>query len=97
MELSRFPANDIISLVGEAPRYDLGESVGPDIRVTQLLDASGEGLGEMALGYATAPGDPALRRAIAEAHGVEPDDVVITVGGQHALFLVALIPLRPWR
>jgi len=41
MHMTRFPGNDIISLVGEAPRYDLGESVGPDLRLAELLDASG--------------------------------------------------------
>jgi len=69
MQLTRFPKNDIISLVGETPRYDLGESVGPDLRLAELLDASGqESLGEMMLGYATAAGDPRLRKAIADAH-----------------------------
>ena len=29
--MNRFPANEIISLVGAAPRYDLAESVGPDV------------------------------------------------------------------
>jgi hypothetical protein len=92
MQLTRFPKNDIISLVGDASRYDLGESVGPDIRLAELLDASGqESLGEMMLGYATAAGDPRLRKAIADAHEVNADDVVITAGGMHALFLIAFI------
>ena len=38
MQLTRFPKNDIISLVGETPRYELGESVGPDLRLAELLD-----------------------------------------------------------
>jgi hypothetical protein len=92
MQMTRFPANDIISLVGEAPRYDLGESVGPDIQLAELLDASGQAsLDEMTLGYATAAGDPRLRKAIADAHEVNADDVVVTVGGMHALFLIAFI------
>ena len=92
MQLTRFPQNDIISLVGETPRYDLGESVGPDIRLAELLDASGQAsLDEMTLGYATAAGDPRLRKAIADAHEVNADDVVVTVGGMHALFLIAFI------
>jgi aspartate/methionine/tyrosine aminotransferase len=92
MQLTRFPKNDIISLVGETPRYDLGESVGPDLRLAELLDASGqESLGEMMLSYATAAGDPRLRKAIADAHEVNTDDVVITVGGMHALFLIAFL------
>lgn len=92
MQLTRFPKNDIMSLVGEAPHYDLGESVGPDLKLAELLDASGrEGLGEMMLGYATAAGDAQLRKAIADAHEVNADDVVITVGGMHALFLLAFL------
>jgi len=88
--MTRFPANDIISLVGEVPRYDLAESVGPDMRLAELLDASAQAsLGEMLLGYGTAQGDPRLRRMIAGLHGVDPDDVVVTVGGMHALFLIA--------
>jgi aspartate/methionine/tyrosine aminotransferase len=90
--MARFPGNDIISLVGEAPRYDLGESIGPDIRLAELLDASSQvSLGEMPLSYGTAEGDPQLRRAIADLHGAGPDDVVVTVGGMHALFLIAFI------
>ena len=71
--MTRFPANDIISLVGEVPRYDLAESVGPDMRLAELLDASAQAsLGEMLLGYGTAQGDPRLRRMIAGLHGVDP-------------------------
>jgi aspartate/methionine/tyrosine aminotransferase len=87
--MARFPANDIISLVESTPRYDLAESVGPDLRLGELVDP-GE-LGDLPLAYGTAAGDPRLRGAIAEAHGVGADDVVITVGGMHALFLLAFI------
>jgi len=45
----------------------------------------------MPLGYATAAGDPRLRKAIADAHGVNSDDVVITMGSMHALFLIAFL------
>jgi aspartate/methionine/tyrosine aminotransferase len=91
-QMARFPGSDIISLVSGAPRYDLGESVGPDLRLADLLDASGEAsLGELPLGYGTAEGDPRLRKAIADLHGADPDEVVVTVGGMHALFLIAFI------
>src|SRR5258708_2836036 len=90
--MTYFSASDIISLIGEAPRYDLGESVGPDVRIADLFDASGQtSLGDMRLGYGTAEGDPRLRKAIADLHGVGPDDVVVTVGGMHALFLIAFV------
>jgi aspartate/methionine/tyrosine aminotransferase len=87
--MARFPANDIISLVGSTPRYDLAESVGPNLRLSDLVDPVE--LGDLPLAYGTAAGDPRLRGAIADAHGVGADDVVITVGGMHALFLLALI------
>jgi aspartate/methionine/tyrosine aminotransferase len=87
--MARFPANDIISLVGSTPRYDLAESFGPDLRLADVVDIAE--LGDLPLSYGTAAGDPRLRKAIADAHGVDPDDVVITVGGMHALFLLAFI------
>ena len=87
--MNRFPENDIISLVGTPPRYDLGESTRPDLRLADLLDA--DALGGLPLGYGTAAGDPALRAAIATAHGVAADDVVVTAGGMHALFLLAFV------
>jgi aspartate/methionine/tyrosine aminotransferase len=88
--MARFPKDDIISLIGEMPRYDLGESVGPDLRLGDVLEHSVlPDLGDLALGYGTAQGGPRLRALIADAHGVSPDDVVVTVGGMHALFLVA--------
>jgi len=89
--MARFPKNDIISLIGTAPRYDLGESVVPNLRLNDLLDGSCQQIFGMELGYGTAEGNAELRTAIAEAHGVGPDDVVVTVGGMHALFLIAFI------
>jgi aspartate/methionine/tyrosine aminotransferase len=87
--MTRFVHNDIISLTGRAPRFDLAESLGPDLRLGELL---GPGMAdELRLGYATAAGDPALRAAIAAQHGVEADDVVVTIGGMHALFLAGYI------
>jgi hypothetical protein len=50
--MARFPTNEIISLIGEAPRYDLGESVGPDLRLGDVLNGCAQRkLGELALGY----------------------------------------------
>ena len=90
--MARFAKSDIISLVEAAPRYDLAESVGPDLSLGEVLDASARpSFDGMALGYGTAQGDPRLRALIADAHGVSADDVVVTVGGMHALFLVAFV------
>lgn len=91
----RFPANDIQSLVEAAPRYDLAESVGPNLSLRELLGAASETIGDPELGYGTAPGNAQLRSLVAEAHGVDSDDVVITVGGIHALFLLAFTLCGP--
>jgi len=78
--VARFPKNDIMTLTSETPRYDLAESIGPDLPLADLLDASADdGLGELALSYGTAQGNPDLRALIAERHGVSPDDVVVTM------------------
>lgn len=98
--VARFLESEIISLVGAAPRYDLGESLGPDLRVGELLRPSGPShdlsgdfsdFGGVALGYASAEGNLQLREIIARLHGVAPDDVVLTIGSMHALFLIAFI------
>ena len=86
---ARFPKNEIMSLVGGSPRYELAESFGPSLKVGDLL--SEPGLDELALAYGTAEGGEQLRRAIAAANGAGPEDVVVTIGGSHALFLIAFI------
>jgi len=94
--VGKFSSNEIISLIGPTPRYDLGESVGPDLSLNDVLGSDPEAsLGDLALGYGTAQGDPRLRALIANAHGVSADDVVVTVGGMHALFLVAFVVCDP--
>ncbi len=93
---NRFAKNDIMSLTAFTPRYDLAESIGPDLHVRDLLTEEGFGdLADVALSYGTAAGDPGLRKAVANAHDVEPDDVVITIGGMHSLFLIAFILCEP--
>lgn len=87
--MRHFPPNEIISLVEAPPRFDLAESVGPDLRLSELLDSRADGLMSLPLSYATAQGDPRLRAALASVHGVQADEVVVTVGGAHALFLSA--------
>lgn len=88
--MHRFPANDIIHLVGETPRYDLAESLGPNLRLGDLLDdATWSELAQLSLGYGTAEGDVALRAEVARLHGVAAEDVVITAGGMQALFVLA--------
>lgn len=94
--LARFPHNDIITLTQETPVYDLAESVGPDLSLRDLLPAEeAAALAALPLGYRTAAGDAELRAALAQMHGVAPDQVVVTTGGMQALFLTAFILCEP--
>jgi aspartate/methionine/tyrosine aminotransferase len=90
--MDRFPDNEIISLVDAPSRYELGESTGPDLRLADLFEPAA--LGDLPLAYGTAAGDPALREAIAAVHGAGPEEVVVTAGGMHALFLLAFVLCR---
>jgi aspartate/methionine/tyrosine aminotransferase len=90
--MRRFPHHDIVSLVDAPPRLDLAESVGPDLQLRELWPGADD---DLRLGYGTAAGDPALRAAIARAHGVAADEVLVTVGGIHALFLLAFTLCEP--
>jgi aspartate/methionine/tyrosine aminotransferase len=83
-----FPRHQIMSLTAEQSRHELGESYGPNLRLADLL---GSRLDSLELGYGTAAGDPRLRSAIAERHGVRPEEVVVTVGGMHGIFLLAYL------
>jgi aspartate/methionine/tyrosine aminotransferase len=90
--MAQFSECEIMSLADGGPRYDLGASLSPNLRLAELVDAVAyTSLGDLRLGYTAAAGDQRLRRAIADAHGVSADAVVVTVGGMHALFLVVFI------
>jgi aspartate/methionine/tyrosine aminotransferase len=90
--MSRFAPNDIISLVDDNPRFDLGGSYGPNLVLGELLDTNAMAeLERTALGYRSAPGDAELRAVVAQINGVTADDVVLTIGGMHALFLLAFV------
>jgi hypothetical protein len=68
----RLTNNEIIALVGERPPYDLGESVGPDLRLGELLNSTElPGLANLPLGYdrgdeaiTTSPLFPTARSAL---------------------------------
>ncbi|MBB5981334.1 pyridoxal phosphate-dependent aminotransferase [Kribbella solani] len=83
-----FPRHQIMSLTAEHVQHDLGESYGPDLRLADLLTPE---LADLELGYGTADGDARLRTAIADRHGVRPDQVVVTVGGMHGIFLLSYL------
>jgi aspartate/methionine/tyrosine aminotransferase len=89
--MTRFATNAIMSLVHDTPRHDLGESVSP---LLQLDDLQAD-FPELTLGYGTTAGSPALRAAIAASNGASPEEVVVTVGGMHALFMLAFVLLSP--
>lgn len=93
--MDRFPDNDIISLVSSAPRHDLAESVGPSLWLGELLGSNLAEIGALQLDYGTAAGGAQLRAQIAAGHGVDADAVVVTVGGMHALFLLAFTLCGP--
>ncbi|WP_405063765.1 pyridoxal phosphate-dependent aminotransferase [Kribbella sp. NBC_01505] len=86
--MANFVRNPIQTLSDTHPRYDLGESYGPELRLADLLTPE---IAELELGYGTSQGDPKLRAAIAAAHDVEPEQVIVTIGGQHAIFLLAFL------
>ncbi|UFZ05506.1 pyridoxal phosphate-dependent aminotransferase [Bradyrhizobium ontarionense] len=93
---SRFPHNDIMTLTSSAVRFDLAESLGPDLRLGQIFaDGFGAELEDLALAYGPTDGSAALRQLIAARHGVDADDVITTVGAMQALFLIAFILGEP--
>src|ERR1700742_485790 len=63
--MAEFPVNPIMSLVGKAPRHDLGGSYGPNLFVREVLGA-GAPLEDLPFSYRSAEGDPRLRNSIAE-------------------------------
>jgi aspartate/methionine/tyrosine aminotransferase len=93
--MQRFPQNDIISLTGTLPRYNLAESYGPNIVLGDILDEeSWRDLRSIELGYGTIAGNPELRSEIARPRNLSANDVIVTSGAVHALFLVAFALCR---
>jgi aspartate/methionine/tyrosine aminotransferase len=89
--MREFPASPITALIDETPRYNLGESMGLDLTVAELLGAAGlADLAEVGVGYRTSAGDPELRALVAARHGIGAGQVLITSGAAAALFAVAL-------
>jgi aspartate/methionine/tyrosine aminotransferase len=98
--MRQFPASPITALIDEKPRYNLGESVGPDLTVADLLDpamlgpATALSLADLAgvkLEYGTSAGSPELRALVAGRLGITDGQVLITTGAAAALFLIALL------
>ncbi len=90
--MRRFPASPITALLDSKPHYNLGESMGRDLTVTELLGPDDMAtLASVSLGYGTSAGDPELRAQVAARHRIPDDQVLITSGAAAALFLVALV------
>src|SRR5580698_4983404 len=72
--------------------YDLASSTGPVWTLRELLAVAGgeelENLLETPISYTAATGTPALRSAIAELEGVEPDAVQVVTGASEALLIL---------
>src|SRR5215472_5392740 len=72
--------------------YDLASSTGPGWTLRQLLELAGaeerERILDAKVGYTPAAGTPALREAIAEMQGVQPDEVQVTTGAAEALLVL---------
>jgi len=94
--MSRFGPLDIMSLTAEHVPHDLAESLTPALRLRELLDvADADPLAQLELGYGSPAGAPGLRALLAQQHQVEADDVVVTAGGMHALFLLVFQTCSP--
>ena len=101
-------ASEIRALFAVAARPEIVSLAGGSPYVAALpLDAVGGMIGELiasqgatALQYCTAQGDPGLRERICDVMALEqirahPDEVVVTVGSQQALDLLARIFIDP--
>jgi aspartate/methionine/tyrosine aminotransferase len=90
--MRKFPASPLTAVIDEKPLYNLGESVGPDLTVADVLDpATLAGLGEVTLGYGPSAGQDALRSLVAARHGIPAGQVLITSGAAAGLFLLGLL------
>ncbi len=95
MELPFFLLDDWISQKNRPDskiEYDLASSTGPVWTLRELL-ALGDGgelesLLDTRVSYTSAAGTPALRGAIAELEGVEPDEVQVVTGASEALLIL---------
>ncbi|MEV7090423.1 PLP-dependent aminotransferase family protein [Streptomyces sp. NPDC093085] len=87
---------EVVSLAGGMPNVS---ALPMDAVAAMMADLVAE-RGAVALQYGSAQGDPSLRETIctvmaAEGIDARPDDVVVTVGSQQALDLVARVFLDP--
>jgi len=77
----------MMSLLDRTCRFDLAESTVAPLRLSDLPALPPD----LTLGYGTPAGDASLRQLIAARSGVEPDQVIVTVGAVEAMSLVAQV------
>ena len=86
MKLSPFRMERWQSTFEHRVRFNLSESGVHPLSLNELLELTGlEGLGDLQLGYGQSNGSDLLRSRIAALYdGVDPDQVIVTVGGAEA-------------
>ena len=79
--------------------YDLASSTGPVWTLRELLALSGQNemdaLLDTRVSYTNAAGTPALRSAIAQLEGVDPDAVQVVTGASEALLILCFVAAGP--
>jgi len=91
--MTTFTPSPMTTLIDQSVRYDLAESTCPPLRLTELADL--DTLAGLSLGYGTTRGDADLRALIAADSGVDAEQVLVTVGGIAAMFLLAQVVCEP--
>ncbi|MFK3979623.1 pyridoxal phosphate-dependent aminotransferase [Micromonospora sp. NPDC050397] len=91
--MTAFAPNPLSILIDLPVRYDLAESACPPLHLGDLADAAT--LATVPLGYGTSRGDPDLRALIAADSGVDPEQVLVTVGAIEAMYLLAQATCSP--
>lgn len=91
--MAYFAPSVMTALIDQPVRYDLAESTCPPLRLGDLGDPLT--LTEVELGYGTSLGDSELRGLIGADVGVDPVEVLVTVGAVEAMFLLAQATCGP--
>lgn len=91
--MTTFAGSPMTTLIDLPVRYDLAESTAPPLRLGEIADPAV--LADVALGYGTSRGDADLRALIADDAGMEPGQVLVTVGAIEAMFLLAQATCGP--
>jgi aspartate/methionine/tyrosine aminotransferase len=91
--MTTFAPSAMSALIDRPVRYDLAESTCPPLNLGDLADPAA--LADLVLGYGTSRGDAELRALIAAGAGVDPGQVLVTVGAIEAMFLIAQATCGP--